>query len=68
MRMLAMGRAVETDLGGGEAVGLGLAELVEGLGGSAFVEGAEFCDALHLEESGVVVGIVEKAVLGLDFD
>ena len=53
---------------GGEAVELEVLKLLEGFGGAALEEGPEFDGAFHLKEVLLGIGIVEPAVLGLDFD
>jgi len=46
------------DVEAGDAVGLEFTEFVLGAVGAAFLEGAEFGEALHLEEEDLVGGFV----------
>ena len=53
---------------GGETVALELAEFVQRSVGSAFLQGSEFDEAFHLREPEGVIGIIDPAVLRLEFE
>ena len=56
------------DTRGCDAVGLESAEFVEDFAGAPFEESREFDEAFHLVEEVGALGVVEPAVLGLDFE